>query len=425
VPIVGSAVGLPSEFEPIRNRSAKALFELALRALSSKTAHYALADECLRAVIGRDADHAEARRLLGFVRHDDGWATPYAVQQIKLGKVLHSTYGWVPAAWVPHLELGQLPAMDPPGAKQTRWLPAKDANALRDSIRRPWRIETEHFLILTDASLSEAIAFGRQLEDFDDLFFSLLADVIADDLPLARRFREKGATPRPISPALHTIYYFASQQEYVDYLQPIVGADIAETLGYYDPPTQEKRRSPAFFFRDPGGRIDVSSTLFHEVSHQLLFERTKIRPTAFKKNTGNFWVFEGLGTYFETVVAGPGGTFEVGGFVGARLLDARERIIGNGEFVPCAQFVRFGQADFLHPERKRLHYAEAEALTVFLMHTHSGRYREGFLDYVRDALRGRLQGDLGRALDDRIGISYKELDEAFLADLKVRNQPSR
>jgi len=28
-----------------------------------------------------------------------------------------------------------------------------------------------------------------------------------------------------------------------------------------------------------------------------------------------------------------------------------------------------------------------------------------------------LQGDLGRALDDRIGVSYKELDEAFLADL--------
>ena len=43
-------------------------------------------------------------------------------------------------------------------------------------------------------------------------------------------------------------------------------------------------------------------------------------------------------------------------------------------------------------ETARLHYAEAMALTVYLMEGRGGKYREGFLDYVRDALRGPAHG---------------------------------
>jgi hypothetical protein len=37
---------------------------------------------------------------------------------------------------------------------------------------------------------------------------------------------------------------------------------------------------------------------------------------------------------------------------------------------------------------------------------------------VRDALRGRLRGDGGRQLDDRLGVSYQTLDAQFLAALR-------
>ena len=56
------------------------------------------------------------------------------------------------------------------------------------------------------------------------------------------------------------------------------------------------------------------------------------------------------------------------------------------------QLVRLGQNGFKNPEKVYLNYAEAMALTVFLMHDRGGQYREDFLDYVRDALRGRLKG---------------------------------
>ena len=168
------------------------------------------------------------------------------------------------------------------------------------------------------------------MELFHDLLFSLLADVVAEDLPLARRFRDKGnAQPRP---AVHTIYYFGTQDEYIEYLRSQGESDLESTLGIYIPPKKAGvRRAPAYFFSDKGGALDVIATLFHEVSHQLLQESTSATPNAFRKNFGNFWVFEGLGTYFESVVVEPDNSLLFGGYVGPRIKDARRRMLENGE----------------------------------------------------------------------------------------------
>ena len=58
------------------------------------------------------------------------------------------------------------------------------------------------------------------------------------------------------------------------------------------------------------------------------------------------------------------------------------------------------------------------ALTVFLMQWHQGTYRDAFLDYVRDAYRGRIKRGTGRKLQDRLGQKYSTLDAQFLAFLK-------
>jgi hypothetical protein len=413
----------PAEREAIEGRAARALHELALRALGGKLKHYALADRCLRAVLARDPDHAEARRLLGYVAYEDGWATPFAVEKLKSVNVLHPTYGWVDASWLPHLEQGELPARGAGAAspREVRWLPAAQADAQRDAIERGWRIRTEHFEVLTDVPLSEAIAFGRKLEAFNELFFALLADVIGDDLPLARRFREKAKTAPTPPPrlALHMVYYFASQEEFVAYLTQRGEQGVEKILGLYNPPRKGERRAPAYFFRDQGGQLPVTATLFHEVSHQLLFESTSVGTSAYRNNVGNYWVFEGLGTYFETVSEAPDGTLQVGGFVGPRIQVAQVRLIDRHEYQPIRQFVQLGPSAFNDPDQVRLHYAQAIALAVFLMDGCGGKYREGFLDYVRDAHRGRLRGDGSHQLDARLGVSYQTLDAEFLAALQA------
>jgi hypothetical protein len=406
----------PAEAVAIQAKSAQVLFTLASQALASPMKHYALADECLRAVLFRDPDQAEARRLLGYVAHDGGWATPFAVEQLRLGRTLHSTYGWVDSASVPHLQQGQLPAWPAPGQKQPRWIPADEANAQRNSIARPWIIKTEHFEIRTDVPLSDTIAFGRQLEAFHDLFFSLMADVIADDLPLARRYRDKARVlPRPEP---HLVSYFATKDEYVEYLRPTQGETIKDSLGIYVPPPPGKRRGQAYFFLDRGGQLDVTATLYHEVSHQLLFESTRVGPAAYEKNLGNYWVFEGLGTYFETISHEPDGALRVGGFVSPRIEVARKRLVERAEHVPIDRLVRLDKNAFNNEAMIRLHYAEAMALTVYLMDGRDSQTRENFLDYVRDALHGRLRSNSSRALAERLGIPYKTLDAELLAALQ-------
>lgn len=410
--------GSRTELSVIRKQSAGELFALAGRAVAKNPKHYALADLCLREVLDRDPDHKEARRLLGYVPYKGGWATPYAKAQFSRGKVFHPPYGWVPASWVPHLEKGELPAPPlEPRQREPRWVTAAEADRLHGDWNHAWEISTEHFKIITNVPLAEVIAFGKQLEDFHELFYSLLADVFGDTLPLARRFRDKGATGETITDE-HTVHYYATKHEYIDALVPLEGPDIARSLGIYRPPQQAKqKRGIAYFYRDDKGDLQVTATLYHEVSHQLLLESGLGAARQFERNNGNHWVFEGMGTYFETLEVHKDGSIEVGGLVGRRIEEAVKRLAIQNEHIPLAQFVRYDQKALMNGD-PFLKYQEACALAVFFMQYDNERYREEFLDYVRDAARGRLRGPNAKSLEERVGESYKTLDDQFLRFLK-------
>ena len=120
----------------------------------------------------------------------------------------------------------------------------------------------------------------------------------------------------------------------------------------------------AYFFRDPGGQLPVTATLYHEVSHQLLFETAG--HNGYTRNVGNYWVFEGLGTYFETVSPQPDGSLEVGGLVGRRIEEGIRTLVGNGQLVPMAEFIALDQNAFNRKPDIYHHYQQAMALTVFL-----------------------------------------------------------
>lgn len=403
--------GWETELTAIRSRAGEEFFELAKEAAGASPPQMARADRLLRETLGRLPDHAETRRLLGYVPHEGGWARPFAVRRLNEGYVLHPTYGWVPDDWVPHLELGELPAPFVRG-RPTSWMPAAEADRLRSDWRNPWRITTEHFHIQSDAPLAEAIQFSRRLEDFYDLFFAIGADLIGENLPLARRFRDPSMTGegtyRP-----HQILYFADNADYIRRIRIDTGADLTGTLGYYNPPKPGKGdRSTAYFFRDAEGRLPVEATLYHEVSHQLLFESAG--PNAFTRNVGAYWVFEGLGTYFETVVHGPDDSMEVGGLVGPRLEAAIGAIRGR-RTTPLAAFLQLDQSGFNRADQIHVHYQQAMALTLFLMQADEGAYREAFLDYARDAYRGRIKRSSGRSLEDRLGVSVEEIERRFRA----------
>ena len=403
--------------EAIRAEAANALFDLAIRAAKPPES-FALADECLRGVVARLPGHAEARRLLGYVPRQGGWATPFAARKLAEDFVKDATYGWVKRDWVPHLTRGELPDR---GLR--RWLPAAEADALRRDWATKWEITTEHFRISTNVPLNEAISFGRELEQLHQLFFALMADVIAPArLPIAQRFKKPDAKPTPPNPKdAYQVYYFATRDEYANYVTPILGANAKTSLGTYCPP---KKEAPAgyggisYFFNDAGGQLDVTSTLYHEASHQLLFESAGA--TDYARNAGQFWVFEGLGTYFETLQEQPDGTLRIGGLVGPRIAQAKRRLIDRREFIPIQEFVSYNRPRFQGDVGGGdifLNYAESMALAVFLMQADGEKHREAFLEYVLDAYKGRFRGGSGRSLEDQLGVRYPKLDRALLEHL--------
>jgi uncharacterized protein DUF1570 len=400
-----------------RADSAKKLFDLAGRAASATPKRLALADACLRDVIARQPDHAEVRRLLGHVKYEGGWASPFAVSELRAGKTLHPTYGWVRKSWVKHLEKGELPENGSVAEGAERWISADQADAHHRDWANAWTIHTEHFQIRTNVPLAESIAFGRHLETLHDLFEALLADVVGDSLPLAQRFKTPGLVGEKKT-ELHLVSYFADRQEYVDTLRPSQ-PKIEESLGIYLPPTSPKsRRGHAYFFWDKGGDLPVIATLFHEVSHQLLFESGIARADAYKANGGNYWVFEGLGTYFETLQIQEDGSVRIGGLVGRRNEEAKKRLVVENALVPLKTFVQYDARAFNLDRMIFRHYQEASALTSLLMDGQGGKYRDGFLTYVRDACKGTLRRGSGHTLEERLETDYDTLQVELLAYLQ-------
>ena len=410
---------IPQEARSSRAKSAKALFDLASRAASKSTRRLALADKCLRGVLERDPDHAEARRLMGFLPYGlGGWATPHAVVLIKSGHVLHPKFGWVHSDWVPHLDAGELPGGFTANGKPRNWLPADEADALHRDWPQAWKIDTApHFVVEANVPLIEAVAFAKRLEGLHELFLSQFADLIgADNLPLARRFDNK--TQQPVATSKkYAVAYFATKEEYVDFLHAKFGLNEQVSLGYYMPLKLARKgnTSPrSYFYKDDANAIASHATLYHEASHQILFETAG--KTSYDTNRTNYWVWEGLGTYFETVEPQQDGTILVGGLVGPRIDQARLRA-ARGDYVPLAEFTAMGEDKFREDKDEAVYrnYAQAMALTVFLLHGEGGRYREAFLDFVADAYKGKVKAS---SLADRLGVPFTTLDKQYKAYLK-------
>jgi hypothetical protein len=198
------------------------------------------------------------------------------------------------------------------------------------------------------------------------------------------------------------VYYHKDRDQYIAALrrrQPRISA----TLGIYFDADRE-----AHFF---AGEDQDAGTLYHEAVHQL-FQESK--PSAKRIGSlANFWVIEGVATYFETLtehtdpVAGL--YYTIGEASRARLPAARERL-SNGFYIPLAELTRLGKADIQqHPEIAKL-YSQSTGLAAFLMDGEQSRYREALVRYLDKVYSGR---DSEQSLAEATGTGYPELDARY------------
>ncbi len=382
------------ELKQLQQQFADALFSLAKQA--AEVGELSLAFQWATDTLRNNPDHAEAHRVLGYEPRDGKWLTAYGVQMFdaKESRVWHPQFGWISVGDAPRYEQGER-------LVNGRWVSTEEDAARHTSIASGWVLRTDHFLVRTNVSLEAAAELAGRLERLHQIWRQLFAGFYMTDREVRDLFAGK-RPPRMLTQPMR-VYYYRNKDEYAAALvkrQP----RIAETLGIYFDADKESH-----FY---AGADDNAGTLNHEAVHQM-FQET--RPATRRLGAiANFWVVEGVATYFETLrehAGNAGGRYyTIGEADAGRLPAARERLLKDGCYVPLAELVALGKDDLQRRADLAPLYSECAGLATFLMDADDRRYREALVRYLNDVYAGR---DNAGSLAKQAGESYAELDAAY------------
>lgn len=385
------------EFTKLRNQQADELFALAQQAADA--GQLSLALEWATEAVRENPDHAAARHALGYEQYEGQWLLPYGLRMVRSGRQWDERFGWVRPDELARYEAGER-------LVDRRWVSAEEAASRRNRMADGWEVRTDHFLVTTNHSLEAAVALASRLERLHQAWRQLFAGFHLSDREVRQLFageREVRQRHKPFR-----VFYHRDKDDYASALverQP----RIAETLGIYFDADRE-----AHFF---AGDDQDAGTLYHEAVHQL-FQET--RPAA--RHVGdraNFWIVEGIATYFETLTehADPnsGLYYTIGEASAGRLPGARQRLVSEGFYVPLEELTRLGKDELQQRVDLAQVYSQTAGLAAFLMDADEGRYREPLVRYLVAVYAGR---DNAQSLADETGLSYQKLDAQYRGTLQ-------
>jgi hypothetical protein len=380
-----------------RNKYADELFELAKEAATAGQS--SLAFQWTAETLRENPDHADARRVLGYVERDGKWLTPYGMKMRDAGKIWDPQKGWIVA--------------NPVGTT----IPESRIDASRHAdIKNGWQVRTDHFFVTTNHSLAAGAELAGRLERLYQIWRQLFAGFYYSEQEVKGLFG--GERIARVSVRQFKVFYHRNRDDYVNNLsrrQPM----IADTLGIYFDTNSEGH----FFADDKSAENAASSdtagaatnatvaTLYHEAVHQL-FQESK--PAARRiGEVGNFWVIEGVATYFETLTEHndpkTGLYYTIGELSAGRLPKAREKLHDN-YYVPLADLTKLTKYEMQRRDDVAKVYSQSSGLAAFLLNGAEGRYREPLVRYLQ-AVYTRHDND--QTLAEATGSSYPELDAAY------------
>jgi len=384
----------------LRTEYARELYLLSRNALRANLPSYAF--ELIREVAHFDTDHEQAREILGYVRLRDEWMTPFEKRQLTSTQRFkwHDQFGWLPDSYIERYERGDR-------RFKTRWMSAEEEAVLRQDFRNAWQVRTENFLVKTNHSLERGVEIAKELESYRRFFRETFAAYFNTPAELQKVFSGRGRPLRPTKP--HEVHYFRSQSEYNQTLKQVI-PQIEVTNGLY-----YTRDRTSYFFATPDG-IANYDTLYHEATHQFLYENSPINRDIAEE--ANFWIVEGLACYMESYRATPD-TIGLGDPNHIRIEAARYRLLEDRYYIPLKPFTSMGlkefQADLANIQKN---YSQASGLAHFFMNYGDGQYRDALMMHLRQLYLPPRRGRPVQGLDELTGESFDELDRQYITYMK-------
>jgi len=336
---------------------------------------YTRAYDLMLEVLELDPEHAQARKVLGYVKKDGRWVSKWEANMLK-DHVLYKDKEGVVQRWVPKKDVKKWDEGLRPFAGG--WLPeAEEIRKRQVNEYRAWSVESQHFEVRTGVSRAAAYEWGQFLEDYYDAFFRNFinffdvedgAKMLFDTKPLKKK---------------HVILFLASENHYKQHVKAEHGNEklLLESAGFFGPCGSQKM---SHCYRSDNAE-DVA-VMLHEVTHQL-FDETKEERSHGSK--GNNWVVEGIASYIETW-GKENGKWYPGRNVNHRRLQIAKQFLAENPGWSLGDFLAIGNRDF-HETNRGLNYCLSEALAHFLMHYDGERYREDFVRFIAVYYEGKAQ----------------------------------
>lgn len=391
----------------LREEYAKDLYLLSRQLLHAKFPNAAY--RLVREVVSADPDHKFARKILGFQRSGDEWITPFEAQQDRKNLVWHEKFGWLPKTHVKRYEDGER-------YFRGRWMPAAQENAIRQDFQNAWEVRTEHFLVKTNHSLERGVEVATKLEEYHDFFAQTLVGFFYHPDELQKLFNAASYSRRNQQAQPFVVHYYRTREEYNRELVERV-PQVAITNGLY-----HNGSRISYFFHDPKENTD--STLYHEATHQMLFE-TRFSPqnAQWVGQDENFWIIEGIACYMESLKR-ENGKMTLGDPEFVRFYWARNRYLRDNFYVPLAEFASMGMRQFQNQPGDQLSwsYSQSSGLVHFFMHAEDGAYRDALVQHLSEIYRPNRRIRPVPTLAELTGLSFRELDQKYGEYIRTQQQ---
>jgi hypothetical protein len=350
-------------FQQTRREYAEALFTFCLEVVDQQPA---LAYQLLFEVCWLDPDHDRARMVLGYKKTGASWMRGSGKISLKQGRLALRDYGF--------------------------------------SVRNYWRVQSDHFVIVTNCSQEKGRKLAESLEFYHLIWTQAFFDYWGSGSTLKRQLNAGKAPTYRRARRLHRVVFFFDRDQYTSRLrtwEPL----IDKTIGLY-----LAKRQTSYLYDAPSPPVKAWR---HEVGHQL-FAETISSETQIGE-ASDFWVVEALALYLESFKSY--GTYAtLGGTTADRLQFARFRALREGFRVPIGEVVPWGRREIQTHQRLGALYSQFAGIAHFLIDQPPGHYRAPFIEYARDTYRN---GEPRKSLSDYLRISGVDLDTKYLDFLDV------
>lgn len=385
------------KLQNLREEQANDLFVFSRKVLHAGFPSYAY--DLILETAYHHPDHRSVRQILGYVRNDDEWMTPFEKEMQNRKHKWHPQFGWLPAAHIARYERGERYV-------NGRWMSAAQEAEIRRDFRNAWEIKTEHFLIKTNHSLEMGVKLATEMETFHRYFHQTFAGFFNTPEQLQKLFEGARNPFRRRHQQQHVMHYYRTRDEYIQRLQKEV-PQISLTHGIY---LFGDRIS--HFYHRPDAEGDLG-TLYHEATHQLFYETGFRRGSRQVGEKNHFWAIEGIACYMESFEK-QGDKFRAGNPNYVRFNAARYRLLEDEYYVPLKTFAAMGRNAFQTSPKIRPNYSQASGLSHFFMHARRGEYRDAFIKQMAQLYsdNSRIRNN-AQTLEELTGLSYAELDQEY------------